>query len=42
MSEEMKMWIGLGTFALLPLTIMFMAWLTDRLADRSVTDRDRS
>jgi len=41
MSDEMKMWIGLATFILLPIAIMGVAWLTDRLDRRAngVTDR---
>jgi hypothetical protein len=35
MTDEMKMWIGLGIFMLLPIAIMAAAWLTDRI-DRYV------
>lgn len=34
MTDEAKMWIGLGTFILLPIVIMGVAWLTDRLSSR--------
>ena len=34
MTDEAKMWIGLGVFMLLPIAIMGVAWLTDRLSSR--------
>lgn len=41
MSDEAKMWIGLGVFMVMPIILMGVAWLFDRL-DRYVnrpTDR---
>ena len=35
MSDEAKMWIGLGTFMIMPIILMGVAWLFDRL-DRCV------
>jgi len=35
MTDEMKMWIGLGTFMLLPIAIMALAWATDLLDRRT-------
>ena len=35
MTDEAKMWIGLGTFMIMPIILMAVAWLFDRL-DRFV------
>lgn len=35
MGDEMKMWIGLGVFMVMPIILMGVAWLFDRL-DRYV------
>ena len=34
MTDEAKMWIGLGVFMLLPIVIMGVAWATDRIGRR--------